>query len=82
MANPPENTGKNWFKYFQYQKGKDSPGNARNILLIVAALVATVTFQASVSPPGGVWQEGRRVGKAIYAADREAFFEFLTFNTL
>ncbi|KAG5565369.1 hypothetical protein RHGRI_001312 [Rhododendron griersonianum] len=59
MANPPENTSKNWFKYFQYQEGKETPGDARNVLLIIAALIAAVTFQAGVSPPGGVWQEGR-----------------------
>ncbi|KAG5565367.1 hypothetical protein RHGRI_001312 [Rhododendron griersonianum] len=51
MANPPENTSKNWFKYFQYQEGKETPGDARNVLLIIAALIAAVTFQAGVSPP-------------------------------
>ncbi|KAH7848789.1 hypothetical protein Vadar_007961 [Vaccinium darrowii] len=82
MANPPENTSKNWFKYFQYQEGRDTPADARNILLIVAALIATVTFQAGVAPPGGVWQEGPRAGKAIYAAEKEAFYVFLISNTL
>ncbi|KAG5565370.1 hypothetical protein RHGRI_001312 [Rhododendron griersonianum] len=82
MANPPENTSKNWFKYFQYQEGKETPGDARNVLLIIAALIAAVTFQAGVSPPGGVWQEGRGAGKAIYAADKEAFYVFLISNTL
>ncbi|KAI8572464.1 hypothetical protein RHMOL_Rhmol01G0200900 [Rhododendron molle] len=82
MANPPENTSKNWFKYFQYQEGKETPGDARNVLLIIAALIAAVTFQAGVPPPGGVWQEGRRAGKATYAADKEAFYVFLISNTL
>ncbi|KAH7849394.1 hypothetical protein Vadar_017223 [Vaccinium darrowii] len=82
MANPPKTTGKNWFKYFQYQEGRDTPADARNILLIVAALIATVTFQAGVAPPGGVWQEGLRAGKAIYASKKVAFYVFLISNTL
>ena len=31
--------------------------DTRNILLVVAALLVTVTFQATVSPPGGFWQD-------------------------
>lgn len=29
----------------------------REVLLIVVTLIASVTFQAGVNPPGGVWQE-------------------------
>ncbi|XP_075655817.1 ankyrin repeat-containing protein BDA1-like [Castanea sativa] len=29
----------------------------RNVLLVVAALLVTVTYQAALSPPGGVWQD-------------------------
>ncbi|KAC0514412.1 hypothetical protein FH972_027107 [Carpinus fangiana] len=29
----------------------------RNVLLVVAALLVTVSFQIAVSPPGGVWQD-------------------------
>ncbi|KAF4362512.1 hypothetical protein F8388_011339 [Cannabis sativa] len=28
----------------------------RNLLLVVAVLIVTVTYQAALSPPGGVWQ--------------------------
>ncbi|XP_060672974.1 ankyrin repeat-containing protein BDA1-like [Ziziphus jujuba] len=43
-----------WIKYFRYQKGRDSPSDTRNVLLVVAALIATVTFQAGVDPPNGL----------------------------
>ncbi|KAL2234333.1 UNVERIFIED_CONTAM: Protein ACCELERATED CELL DEATH 6 [Sesamum indicum] len=45
---------KNWFKYFKFQKQRDSPGETRNALLVVAALIATVCFQAGINPPSGI----------------------------
>ncbi|PON99755.1 PGG domain containing protein [Trema orientale] len=87
MANPPnEKPGSwRWFKSFQYDKNKDSPSDARNVLLVVAALITAVTFQAGVNPPGGVWQDtkdGHTAGRAIYAAHQTAFYVFLISNTL
>ncbi|XP_056161712.1 uncharacterized protein LOC115691336 isoform X2 [Syzygium oleosum] len=70
------------FKNLFDHKGKDKPDEVRNVLLVVATLIAAVTFQAGVNPPGGVWQEGDKVGRAIYASDETAFFVFLTCNTL
>ncbi|KAJ8765934.1 hypothetical protein K2173_020450 [Erythroxylum novogranatense] len=32
------------------------PADRYNVLLVVHALIATVTFQTALSPPGGVWQ--------------------------
>ncbi|KAF3433212.1 hypothetical protein FNV43_RR24314 [Rhamnella rubrinervis] len=44
-------------KYFKFKRGRDSPSDARTALLVIAVLVTTATFQASLNPPGGVWQD-------------------------
>jgi hypothetical protein len=85
MSQPKKNNTKRsagWFKKFQYDEVRDSPSDARNVLLVVVALIAAVTFQAGVNPPGGVWQEGDRVGRAIYASQKRASYVFLISNTL
>ncbi|KAH6767524.1 hypothetical protein C2S52_018507 [Perilla frutescens var. hirtella] len=50
---------RNWFEYFKFQKQRDSPSEARNTLLVVAALITTVTFQAAANPPLGLFDESR-----------------------
>ncbi|KAM1471223.1 hypothetical protein COP2_042913 [Malus domestica] len=47
----------NPMEYFKFKMGRDSPSDARTALLVVAVLVATTTFQAGLSPPGGIWQD-------------------------
>lgn len=44
-----------WFTYFKFKMQRDSPSDTRNALLVVAALIATVCFQAGVEPPGGLF---------------------------
>ncbi|KAI6702800.1 hypothetical protein NL676_011936 [Syzygium grande] len=80
----PVNIAENWFRQFQYDPSCDSPGEVRNILLIIATLIAAVTFQSGVNPPGGIWQDnddGHKAGRAIYASDQIAFYVFLVSNT-
>jgi hypothetical protein len=85
MSQPEKHITKrsySWFKKFQYDPDRDSPSDARNVLLVVVALIAAVTFQAGVNPPGGVWQEGNHAGRAIYASQKRAYYVFLVSNTL
>lgn len=44
-------------EYFKFNKVRDSPGEVRTTLLVIAVLIATATYQAGLSPPGGVWQD-------------------------
>ncbi|KAG4169707.1 hypothetical protein ERO13_A12G098000v2 [Gossypium hirsutum] len=75
-------TGESWYKNFRYKEKVDKPGDVRNIMLIVATLIASVTFQAGVNPPGGVWQDGVRAGRAIYASQPGDYRVFLIADTL
>ncbi|CAK9144161.1 unnamed protein product [Ilex paraguariensis] len=42
-------------------QGIDWLGRQRSALMVVASLIATVAFQAGLTPPGGVWQDDYQV---------------------
>ncbi|KAE8038548.1 hypothetical protein FH972_011047 [Carpinus fangiana] len=47
------------------------PNDMRSVILVAVALIAAATFQAGVSPPGGVWQDnndGHVPGRAVYSS--------------
>ncbi|GMY08518.1 PGG domain [Fagus crenata] len=81
-------------KWYEYNPD-ETPSDVRNALLVVATLIAAVTFQAGVNPPGGVWQEkypkpeealppggeSHDAGKAVLGYSEASFVFFLLSNT-
>ena len=66
--------------------------DTRGVILVVAALIVTATYQSALSPPGGLWQETssannattefHRAGKAIMVTGQFFYFYFLNSLTL
>ncbi|KAL5540447.1 hypothetical protein UlMin_042542 [Ulmus minor] len=47
-----------WRKFVKFsERQRDGFEDKRDMLMTVATLIATATFQTALSPPGGVWQE-------------------------
>ncbi|KAL8035980.1 hypothetical protein ABFX02_12G129600 [Erythranthe guttata] len=77
-------------------KSTDWLGRKRSALMVVASLIATVAFQAGLTPPGGVWQEDytvdqngnpvsnpHSVGQSVMAYQEPKIYGiFMIFNTI
>ncbi|PIN07438.1 hypothetical protein CDL12_19992 [Handroanthus impetiginosus] len=78
-------------------KHTDWLSRKRNALMIVASLLASVAFQARLSPPGGVWQNDfsgnanstsridkpHRAGKSVMAYTLSSKYgQYMVFNTI
>ncbi|KAM7462609.1 hypothetical protein LguiA_030730 [Lonicera macranthoides] len=74
VAPPDEHPSKqDWFTYFKFQPDRDPPGETRDALLVVFALIVTITFEALIDPP------------SLLDKDDTSVFNrstFLFFNTL
>ena len=56
-TNHAQSPAKQLLEYFKYNNVIDSPSKVRNTLLVIVILIATATYQAVLSPPGGLWQD-------------------------
>ncbi|GFS32647.1 hypothetical protein Acr_00g0023700 [Actinidia rufa] len=88
---PRRSPAKQVLEYFKYNKARDSPSEIRNAMLVTAILIATATYQAVLSPPGGVWQDdslqgatkAHTAGQSIMGSKRTAaYILFLFFNSV
>ncbi|KAL7254856.1 hypothetical protein ACSBR1_009077 [Camellia fascicularis] len=53
----PRSPAKRLLNYFKYNMDRDSPSEAQHIMLVIAILIATTTYQTMHSPLGGVWAD-------------------------
>ncbi|KAK8577200.1 hypothetical protein V6N13_122192 [Hibiscus sabdariffa] len=57
-------------------------GDDRNALLVILGLLLTATFQATLSPPGGVWQDGNTLNKPGTSSWIHPLFFFSIFQPM
>jgi hypothetical protein len=99
-AQPAQSTLRRWWGCIRSAIGKrlKNPRHwieeTRGSLMVVATVMATMSFQAGISPPGGVWQEDTKndgyscvvnktcevVGKAILSYYHPNYVYFVSYN--
>ncbi|XP_019164645.1 PREDICTED: uncharacterized protein LOC109160855 [Ipomoea nil] len=52
----PNGEPENWMEYFEFKYSRDTPSDARNAVLVVAALLVQVTYQAGINPPDYIYK--------------------------
>ncbi|KAA8525997.1 hypothetical protein F0562_007903 [Nyssa sinensis] len=73
LLSRPEGFNERWLRYVINRQRKIS-SDLRNVILVVAVLVATASYQTVLNPPGGVGQ-----GKSVMA--KGSFFVFAFLNS-
>ncbi|KAJ1292444.1 hypothetical protein BS78_02G391600 [Paspalum vaginatum] len=57
---------------------------ARDLVLLLATLVASITYQAGLDPPGGLWQDddqyGHKTGESILATTKPARYKVFFYS--
>jgi hypothetical protein len=38
---------------------------SRELVMLLATLAASITYQAGLDPPGGLWQDGHKIGESV-----------------
>ncbi|XP_042490756.1 ankyrin repeat-containing protein BDA1-like [Macadamia integrifolia] len=74
------------FHYFNFKVREDISLDLRNTLMVILVLIATVTFEVGIDPPGGNWQEDSIDGQYIagdpiwMSKDRVGYYIFTVVN--
>ncbi|KAI5647528.1 hypothetical protein M9H77_33533 [Catharanthus roseus] len=73
-------------EYFKFRPEEEPRFEVRNTVLVIAILITTATYQACLSPPGGLWQDnsdGHRAGTSIMATNNiVSYTMFVVFNSI
>nr|GMD15104.1 Ankyrin repeat family protein [Ipomoea batatas] len=84
----PDGKPEDWIEYFKFKYSRDSASDARNALLVVAALLVQVTFQAGINPPDYIFKNQNvltsltvfLVANTLSLSSAMAMIEYLTAN--
>nr|GMD19557.1 ankyrin repeat-containing protein BDA1-like [Ipomoea batatas] len=74
----PDKKPEDWIEYFKFKYSRDPARDARNALLVVAALLVQVTYQAGINPPSYI--SNKNAGGKVSTAS--SLTVFVAANTL